>query len=64
MVNLDSEGGADVMAYQATLSEGRVVDQVKLLNRDLLTELWPRLVLPQRARELWESRFPELAPAV
>ena len=60
VVNLDSSDGADVMAYQATIAEGRVVDQIQLLNRDLLIELWPRLNLPKRVHELWESRFPEL----
>ena len=63
VVNLDSVGGANVMAYQAVLSEGRVVDQVALLNRELLIELWPQLRLPARARSLWEARFPELTPA-
>lgn len=52
-----------VEAYQATLREGRVVDQVELLNRDLLVALWPELLLPVRVRSLWESRFPELSPA-
>ena len=31
-----------------------------LLNRDLLVEDWPRLMIPRRAREAWEARFPEL----
>jgi hypothetical protein len=49
-----------VEAYQATLREGRVVDQMELLNRDLLVAIWSELLLPVRLRELWESRFPEL----
>jgi hypothetical protein len=61
-VNLDSEGGV-VKAYQATLSEGRVIDQEALLNRDLLIEIWPRLLLPMRVRALWEERFSELTAA-
>ncbi len=52
-----------VEAYQATLREGRVVDQMEVLNRDLLIRIWPELVLPLRVRELWEKRFPELATA-
>lgn len=48
-------------AYQAILSEGRVVDQVALLNAAVLLAVWPRLMLPQRVRVLWEDRFPELA---
>jgi hypothetical protein len=49
-----------IKAYQATIREGRVVDQVALLNRDLLVKIWPELMLPARVRNLWESRFPEL----
>ena len=59
-VDLDSLGGV-VKAYQATLREGRVVDQVEVLNRDRLIEIWPELMLPIRVRDLWENRFPELA---
>ena len=61
-VDLDILSGV-VKAYQATLREGRVVDQVELLNRDLLVEVWSELLLPARVRDLWESRFPELAAA-
>jgi len=25
-----------------------------------LVEVWPELLLPRRARELWETRFPRL----
>ncbi|WP_066039600.1 hypothetical protein [Herbiconiux solani] len=52
-----------VEAYQATLREGRTVDQVELLNRDLLMRVWPELLLPVRVRSLWEGRFPELSAA-
>lgn len=52
-----------VKTYQAALREGRVVDQVELLNRDLLVEVWSELLLPDRVRDLWESRFPELTSA-
>jgi hypothetical protein len=58
-VNLSREG--DVLtAYQATISEGTVADQVTILNRSILLELWPELILSARVRNLWESRFPEL----
>jgi hypothetical protein len=57
-VNLSREG--DVLtAYQATISEGMVADQVTILNRSLLLELWPELILSSRVRNLRESRFPE-----
>lgn len=59
-MNLGREG--DVLtAYQATISEGMVADQLMILNRSLLLELWPQLILSARVRSLWESRFPELA---
>ena len=48
------------MAYQALLTEGRVAEQGRLLNRDRLIELWPVINLDQRVRDLWETRFPEL----
>lgn len=61
-IDLGQEG--DVLsAYQATISEGMVSDQVNILNRALLIEIWPDLVLSRRVRDLWESRFPELAAA-
>lgn len=52
-----------VEAYQATLREGRSVDQTSILNADLLREVWAELMLPVRVRSLWEERFPELAVA-
>jgi hypothetical protein len=30
------------------------------IDQRKLVELWPRIWLPVRLRELWESRFPEL----
>lgn len=50
-------------AYQAVIIEGRVVDQVRLLNAAILVQAWPRLMFPPRVRALWEGRFPELATA-
>ena len=57
--HVDDMGGRR-MAYQALLTEGRVAEQERLLNRDRLIELWPVLNLDQRVRDLWETRFPEL----
>jgi hypothetical protein len=59
IVNLDSESDV-IKAYQATIQEGRRVDQERLLNRDLLIAIWPELMMPPRVRQLWEGRFPEL----
>lgn len=47
--------------YSAVVRDGRVVDQTRWLNRQLLEELWPELNLPARCRQIWEARFPELA---
>ena len=59
-INLDVRHEV-IKAYQAAIQEGRTADQVKLLNRDLLIEIWPELMLPPRVRSLWENRFSELA---
>lgn len=48
-------------AYRAIVREGASEVQEELLNADLLRGVWPDLVLPDRCRQLWESRFPELA---
>lgn len=47
-------------AYQAIVRDGRVVDQVALLSREVLVAVWSTLRLPVRVRSLWEDRFPEL----
>ncbi|GAA2242918.1 transcriptional regulator [Herbiconiux moechotypicola] len=60
--DLDNESDV-IEAYQATLREGRASDQIALLNRELLVEVWPELLLPVRVRRLWEVRFPELTAA-
>lgn len=62
-VDLDEPGGT-ALAYQAVLAEGTVEDLEHVLNRNRLTAVWPELLLPFRVLEMWESRFPELRPAV
>ena len=47
--------------YSAVVRDGLAGEQVALLDREWLAELWPELNLPARCRELWESRFPELS---
>lgn len=59
----DVESADIVTAYQATIQEGRTVDQVQILNRELLIAIWPELTMPLRVRQLWEGRFPELTAA-
>jgi hypothetical protein len=46
--------------YQAVIRVGSAADQEKYLNRSVLVELWPSLMLPTANRELWENAFPEL----
>ena len=58
-VDLDRPGVLR-MVYRAVLNEGTVEDLVRVLNRDVLIAVWPELLLPLRALQMWESRFPEL----
>src|SRR5690554_2633920 len=46
--------------YQALVRMGTVVQQVEWLNRHILIEAWPDLVLPTRCISHWEDSFPEL----
>jgi hypothetical protein len=61
-IDLDSRWDV-IKGYQATIQEGRTVDQVQILNRDTLVAIWPELAMPPRVRQLWEGRFPELTGA-
>ena len=48
--------------YKAVLNDASNVQDLRnWLDERVLIELWPTLWLPPRLRELWESRFPELA---
>ncbi len=47
-------------AYQALVREGTTDVQEALLNEHVLRMVWSNLVLPERCRVVWESRFPEL----
>ena len=62
-VDLDAPGGV-TLAYAAVISEGAVDDQITVLNRDRLLEVWDDLLLPHRARAAWEARFPELTSSI
>jgi hypothetical protein len=61
-VSLDTLGGIRI-AYRAVIEEGRVEDQVAVLNAARLVQVWNELTLARRARQLWEDRFPELCSA-
>lgn len=59
--DLDEPGELSLM-YERVLREAmEVQDLRRYLNTSMLREVWPQLFLPQRVRELWERRFPELA---
>ena len=47
--------------YENVVREGTRDVQEVLLNADMLRRIWPQLRLPQRCRNSWEARFPELA---
>jgi hypothetical protein len=49
------------VAYELVLQEAGTTAEVALyVNGTALTEVWSRLLLPQRVRELWEARFRNL----
>lgn len=48
-------------AYQALVREGTPQIQEALLNETVLRRVWPALMLPERCRDTWERRFPDLA---
>jgi hypothetical protein len=48
--------------YRTVLNEAGSIEDLKTwLNGRVLAELWPTLWLPAKVRQLWESRFPQLA---
>jgi hypothetical protein len=48
--------------YKVVLNEASSVEDLRnWLDRQALIEVWPTLWLPPRLREIWETRFPELA---
>lgn len=62
-IDLDEPGGIE-MAYRVVITEGEVSDQVAVINLGHLHRVWQDLILPERARELWEERFPALRQLV
>lgn len=51
-------------AYRAVVREGTAEEQEALLDESLLRRVWPELTLPERCRQVWQERFPELAAPV
>lgn len=59
--NLDDPRELGVM-YERVLREAMdAQDLRRYVNGPVLCTVWRRLFLPQRVRDLWERRFPELA---
>ncbi|MGE5828232.1 MAG: hypothetical protein ACM30G_07685 [Micromonosporaceae bacterium] len=48
----------ETVLREATNSE----DLARWLDGATLVRLWPELVLPPQVRQLWQHRFPQLAP--
>lgn len=48
-------------AYESLVREGTAQQQEALLNVERLRRVWPELRLPRRCRDLWASRFSDLA---
>ena len=52
------------IVYERVLREAATTDEVaRYVNGAVLVTVWSRLFLPQRIREVWEQRFPELSRA-
>jgi len=50
--------------YETVIREAMdVSDLRRFLDAGLLLQLWPSLWLPQRAKMLWQDRFPQLRSA-
>ena len=60
VVDLDTDDGIE-KAYQSVIQEGRVEDLAAILNPARLRAVWAHLLIPARARDEWEARFPMLA---
>lgn len=61
--NLDEPRELNLM-YEVVLREAMDIrDLRRYLNGPILREVWRELFLPQRVRDLWERRVPELADA-
>ena len=49
------------VVYELVLQEARSTTEVgSYVNGAILADVWPRLFLPRRVRDLWESHFPAL----
>ncbi|MGH3305368.1 MAG: hypothetical protein ACRDOK_27625 [Streptosporangiaceae bacterium] len=56
--NLDDFTDSRLLYMQVIRESTHVEDLRRLLNAQVLTRLWPQLVLPARVRALRQDRFP------
>lgn len=61
--DLDEPADIAVLYERVLVDAVRPQDVVRLVNPVRLRLVWPRLFLPARVRDLWESRFPDLVAA-
>ncbi|MCO6009142.1 hypothetical protein NE236_29650 [Actinoallomurus purpureus] len=61
--DLDDPSDVRLLYMRVVRESASAEDLRRLLNADLLRQVWSRLVLPPRVRVMWESRFPELSHA-
>jgi hypothetical protein len=61
----DLEVPADlVVMYERVIVEASTVEVLdSLIDGGMLLSVWVQLYLPQHVRQLWQSRFPQLASA-
>jgi hypothetical protein len=58
--HLDDSAERNVM-YERVIREATQVEDLRsFLNGAVLHQVWRRLFLPQRVRQSWEQRFPDL----
>jgi len=61
--DLDDFSDSRLLYMRVIRESTRVEDLRRFLNAQVLTRLWPQLVLPARVRALWQDRFPSLGRA-
>jgi hypothetical protein len=58
--NLEDFSDSRLLYMRVIRESTHVEDLRRFLNAQVLTRLWPQLVLPPRVRALWQDRFPSL----
>src|SRR5690625_1407159 len=55
-IDIDEPGGTS-LAYRVVITEGQPENQIAVLNAETLKKIWGDLVLPERVRVMWETKF-------